>query len=271
MEVSVAAVTVTAAEPEMEPTDALTVALPTTIGNKTPLAFTVRMAGLELVHVAEAVRSCVLPSLKTPVAVRPEVNPNDRLNEAGVMLMDLRTAAVTVRFAEPATPFTVAETVVLPEARAVNCPAVPNVLLTLASRGLATLHCADAVTSCVLPSVKAAVAVKFASCPMAMVADAGVRDTETTCAGVTLMSRVAETLPLVPVMLASPATSALTKPLELTFATLGRDELQFNVEVTFCVLPSLNVAVAVSCWLVPTARLRVDGLIAMLESVAAVT
>jgi hypothetical protein len=64
---------------------------------------------------------------------------------------------------------------------------------------------------------------------------------------VTLMLKVAVTEPLVPVMVASPAARALTSPLELTFATVGADEVQFSVEVTFCVLPSLNVAVAVSC------------------------
>jgi hypothetical protein len=180
MDVSVAAVTVTLAEPEMEPTVALTVTFPAAIGNTIPLAFTVKRAGLELDHIAEAVKFCVLPSLNVPVAVRSDVNPSARLREEGVMAMEVRTAAVTVTVADPDTPLSVAETVVLPAAKPVNSPAVPNVLFMLASAGFATLHWTDAVTSCVVPSVKAAVALKFCDCPIASVTDAGVRDIDTT-------------------------------------------------------------------------------------------
>jgi hypothetical protein len=271
MELSVAAVTVTLAEPEMEPTVALTFTLPIAIGSTIPLAFTDKTAGFELDHVAEAVKFWVLPSLNTPVAVRPDVKPNARFSDTGVTLMEVRTAGLTVTLADPDTPLSEAETVVAPAATAVNCPFNPSVLLTVAKTGFAMLHCAEAVTSCVLPSVKAAVAPKFCDCPMARVTDGGVREIDTTDAGVTLMLRFAETEPLVPMIVASPAVRALTRPLALTFATAGADEVQFSEEVTFCVLPSLKAAVAVSCWLVPAARLKVDGLIVMLKSVADVT
>jgi hypothetical protein len=271
MEVSVAAVTVTLAVPDIEPTVAVTVTLPIAIGNTTPLAFTVTRAGFELDQATVAVKFCVLPSLKTPVAVSPDVKPKAKLNDDGVTVIEVRIAGLTVTLADPDTPFSVAEIVVLPAAKPVNCPAVPKVLLTVARTGFATLHWTDVVTFCVLPSVKAAVALKLCDCPIARVTDAGVIEIDTTCAGVTLMLKVADTAPLVPVIVASPAASALTRPLALTFATLGADDVQFSVEVTFCVLPSLNVAVAVSCWLVPAARLNVNGLMLMPSSVAAVT
>jgi hypothetical protein len=271
IEVSVAAVTVTLAEPEIEPTVAVTFALPTAIGSTTPPAFTDKTTGFELDQVAEAVKFCVLPSLNTPVAVRPDVRPNARLSDSGVTLMEVRTAGVTITFAEPDTPLSEAETVVAPAATAVNCPFNPSVLLTVARRGLDTLHCADAVTSCVLPSLKAAVALKSCDCPIASVADGGVREIDTIEAGVTLMLRVAVTEPLVPVIVASPGVRALTKPVALTFATAGADEVQLNDDDTFCVLPSLKVAVAVSCWFVPAAKDNVVGLIVMLSSVAEVT
>lgn len=93
----------------------------------------------------------------------------------------------------------------------------------------------------------------------------------TNCGGVTDMLRDTVTAPLVPVMVASPGAIAVTRPLALTLATLESVVAQVSVEVTSCALPSLNVAVAVSCWLVPAARLNVLGLMAMPCSVAAVT
>ena len=81
---------------------------------------------------------------------------------AGLTLIEVSTAALTVRLAVPETPFSEAETVVEPVATAVNSPAVPSELLMLASTGFVKLQCAEAVTSCDVPSVKDAVAVKFA-------------------------------------------------------------------------------------------------------------
>jgi hypothetical protein len=48
----------------------------------------------------------------------------------------------------------------------------------------------------------------------------------------------------------------------LTIAVDAADELQVTTEVTFCVLLSVNVPVAVNCWVAPRIMLGVCGLIA---------
>lgn len=149
--------------PVIEPTLAVTVALPSAIGSTIPVELTLRISGFEVVHPTVAVRSCVLPSVNTPVAVRPEDVPRARLKFAGPTVIEVSTAALTVKLADPDTPLSEAETLVAPVATPVNCPAVPSVLLIFANRGLVTLQCAEAVTSCVLPSLNDAVAVKLAS------------------------------------------------------------------------------------------------------------
>lgn len=47
----------------------------------------------------------------------------------------------------------------------------------------------------------------------------------------------------------------VAKPVALTAATDGFDELQVACVVTFCLLPSLKVPVAVNCCVVPAAIL----------------
>lgn len=73
--------------------------------------------------------------------------------------------------------------------------------------------------------------------------------------------RVAEPamLPYVAVIVAVPAATAVTIPLEpaalLTVATDGADEVHTTIDVTVFVLPSEKVPVAVNGWTAPTAML----------------
>ena len=53
------------------------------------------------------------------------------------------------------------------------------------------------------------------------------------------------------VIVALPGIAPVDKPVVLMPAIIGADELQFTKLVTFFVLPSVYVPVAVNCWLVP--------------------
>jgi hypothetical protein len=68
IEVNTAAVTVSVADPEIDPTFAIIVALPCARAVASP-PLTVAIAGFEEVHVAVLVRFCVVPLLNEPVAV----------------------------------------------------------------------------------------------------------------------------------------------------------------------------------------------------------
>ena len=62
----------------------------------------------------------------------------------------------------------------------------------------------------------------------------------------TVIATVAVAEPLVAVIVALPAATAVTIPAELTVATPEAELAKVDVDVTFCVLPSLYVPVTVS-------------------------
>ena len=68
-----------------------------------------------------------------PVAANCCEVPNVIVGLAGVIAMDTRTAGVTVRAAVPETELNVAVMVVVPAPRLLARPAVPAVLLTVAT------------------------------------------------------------------------------------------------------------------------------------------
>lgn len=74
---------------------------------------------------------------------------------------------------------------------------------------------------------------------------------ETKAAAVTVSDVEAEIVPDVAVMLATPIAAALASPWEplalLIVAIPVAEELQTTLPVTFCVVPSVNVPVAVNC------------------------
>ena len=69
MDCSVAGPTLSVPEPEIDPTDAVMVELPTATAPASPVLLMLAIVPSEEVHVATVVRSCVVLSLKVPVAV----------------------------------------------------------------------------------------------------------------------------------------------------------------------------------------------------------
>jgi hypothetical protein len=68
-----------------------------------------------------------------------------------------------------------------------------------------------------------------------------------------------------------PVAKVVAKPVALMVATDGVAELHITLAVRFCVLLSLNVPVAVNCWVNPLATDRLAGVTAIDCSVAALT
>ena len=73
-------------------------------------------------HCTVLVTSCVLPSVKVPVAVNCWVTPNGMLATAGVIANETNTAGVILKVVDPVTFPEVAVTPVLPTARLVASP-----------------------------------------------------------------------------------------------------------------------------------------------------
>jgi len=150
----VAAVTVMVAVPVVVPDVAVIVAVPTFTPVTTPLALTVATVASLEVHVAVAVTSCVVKLLKMPVAVRGVVPVTVTLAVPGVTVIELSTAAVTVRlavpdFGEPAPVLTVAVRVTGPPA----FTAVARPAATVAIVASLVVQVAVAVTSAVVLSL----------------------------------------------------------------------------------------------------------------------
>src|ERR1700691_6712481 len=108
-----------------------------------------------------------------------------------------------------------------------------------------------------------------------MVAVGGVIAIDTSAAVVTVSWVEALTVPEVAVTLAEPTPTLCARPtvlgvlLIVAVETVSEDHVA--VLVRFCVLPSVNVPVAVNCCVVPSAIDGAAGVTAMETSVAAVT
>jgi hypothetical protein len=96
---------------------------------------------------------------------------------------------------------------------------------------------------------------------------------EVICAtGATTVSVVLAEIPFnVAPMLVIPAAAAVARPDKLIAAVAGVPELHVALVVTFCVLPSLYVPVAVNCRVAPVTSVGFAGVTAIDCSVAAVT
>jgi len=136
-------------------------------------------------------------------------------------------------------------------------------------------HVTTGVTSCTLPSVYVPCAVNCWPVPSAIVGVCGLIAIDTSAAGLTTSGTVAltppELIPIivvpVPSVLASPAVTAVL----LIVATVATVELQCPNCVTSCIVPSVNVPIAVNCCVMPKGIVDPAGLIAIDTSTAAVT
>lgn len=104
------------------------------------------------VQLTSAVRFCVEPSLKLPVAVKRCEVPSGMLGLAGVIVIESRVALVTVSVAIPTCPANSAVIVAVPAAFPVARPLFPPLSFTVATDAGDDVHNADCVRSCVLPS-----------------------------------------------------------------------------------------------------------------------
>jgi len=150
--------------------------------------------------------------------------------------MDTSVAELKVRVAAPEVLPEAAVIVAVPAATGVTCPLEPAALLIVATDAFDELHVTDVVMSCVLLSEKVPVAVSCSVVLRAMTEVAGVTAIDTRVAELTVRVvepvRVAEPemLPEVAVIVAVPAATGVTCPLEpaalLIVATDVADELQ---------------------------------------------
>ncbi len=168
--------------------------------------------------------------------------PSGILVLAGVIKMDTSVAGVTVSIVDADTFPDDAVIVVDPGANDAAWPREPAALLTDATATFDELQVADAVRSCVEPSEKVPVAVNCCAVLDAIFALAGVIETDTSVAGVTVSAVDPDTPPDAAVMIVAPAAEEVTRPLEpaalLTTATAEADEVQAAAAVRSRVVPS---------------------------------
>ena len=130
-----------------------------------------------------------------------------------------------------------------PIATAVSKP----VLLTVAAAVLEELQTAELVKFCVLLSLKVPVAVSCSVVPRITELLGAVMVIDCSVAAVTASARAFEATPAcVAVIFVEPTPVPVARPLLLIVAAAVFDEFQVAVLLTFWVLPSLNVPVAVN-------------------------
>lgn len=162
MESNSAGVTVRSVAPETEPEVAVTVVVPIPVLVARPLLprllLTTATAVFAELQVTEVVRSCVLPSVKVPVAANCCLMPSAIEAWVGVTVRETRAAGATLSMVEPLTEPEVAVMVEVPCVTLVAKPWLPAELLTVATLTSEEAQVAEEVRSCVVPSLKVPVA-----------------------------------------------------------------------------------------------------------------
>jgi hypothetical protein len=195
--------------------------------------FMVAAAGFEEPHRTESVRSCVLLSLKVPVAVNCFVVPTAMLELAGVIATDTNVALLTLSEAVPVTEPEVALIVADPAPTEVASPEA----LTVTVPGADDDHVTD-VKSWVLPSSKVPTALNCWVVPRAIEAVPGITSIEIRFAGTTVRVVVSLWDPTVAVIVVCPAPAVVACPEPFTLATEVEDELHVTPLTRSCVDPS---------------------------------
>ena len=239
MDTSVAGVTVSAVDPDTLPDAASIVVKPADTEVARPLEpAALLMAATEKVdelHIAAAVRSCVVLSEYIPVAVNCRVVPRAIDGFSGVTAMDTSAAGVIVSAVEHKTLPIVAVIVVRPVAAEVAKPREPAALLTVATPPSEEFQVTNAVRSCVVLSEYVPVAVSCCAVPSAKLGLAGFIDRDTSVAAVMVSAVESDTLPTVAVIVVRPVAAEVARPLEpdmlLTVAASAAEEFQIAVAV----------------------------------------
>jgi len=189
--------------------------------------------------------------------VNCRVTPFATLALAGVTPIDTSTAGVTVRITLPDTPPLLAETVVSPMPAVRARPIEPAALLIVATPVFVEDQVTCVVRSCVELSEKTPVAVNCRVIPFATLGFAGVTPIDTSTAGVTVNVVLPVTPPLLAETVVLPTPVVVAKPFEpaplLMIAAPVLDEDHVTSAVTSLRLPSVNIAVAANCAVVPAA------------------
>lgn len=134
----------------------------------------VAMAMLDDVHVASNVMSFVVRSLNVPVAMNCLSVVLGIMGFAGVIAIEDRVAADTVKVVLPETPLSEAVMVLLPVVRLVARPCVPVEFEMVATLEALDVQVTKFVISCVVASEYVPVAVNCCNVPLAMVGVFGV-------------------------------------------------------------------------------------------------
>jgi len=140
---------------------------------------------------------------------------------AGVTVIDVRVAELTVKAVDPMTPLNVAEIFVVPAATPVATPR-PE---TVATAVLSDAHVDSRFTVCVLESLNVPVAVNESLVNGGMVRPAGVKEMDTIVALVTVKVTALLTGPRVAVIVAVPGVRPFANPTPFTLATLVLDDV----------------------------------------------
>jgi hypothetical protein len=234
------------------------------------------VATVEL-HCPDCVKFCVVPSVYVPVAANCCVIPSGIVAVVGLIAIDSSAAAVTVSNVDPLIVPDAAAAVIfaVPTPTLLATPCIPAALLIVAVVGVSELHVTVLVMFCVLPSVNVPVAVNACVVPSAIAGVAGATAIDTNAAALTVSVVEPLIVPIVAVIFAVPVPTLLATPCApaalLIVATVGVSELQLTVLVRFCVLPSVNVPVAVNACVVPSGIVGIAGVTAIDTSAAGVT
>ncbi len=143
--------------PLIEPEAAVMVTVPRFEAVAMPLTVIDTMLFFDELQVTVPVMICVVPSENVPVAVNCCNVPRGIDAFAGVTAIETRVALVTVRIALEEMLPELAVIVEVPAAIPIASPGTPFTLM-LATELFPEVHCTDAVTFCVLPSVKVPIA-----------------------------------------------------------------------------------------------------------------
>ena len=120
-------------------------------------------------------------------------------------------------------------------------------MLRLIAAGLEELQTAELVTFCVLPSLIVPVDVSCSLEPIASDGLVPVTAIDCNVDAVTVSGKLLEVIWLcVAVTLLEPVAPPVARPVALIFTAEGLELVQVAVFVRFCVLPSVNVPVAVN-------------------------
>jgi hypothetical protein len=198
-------------------------------------------------HVTTVVKSGVLPSVYVPVAVNCSAVPSAIVGLCGLIAIDTSAAGFTANVTVPVIVPELIPIVVVPVPSVLASPAVPTVLLIVATLAAVELQCPLCVRSWVVPSVNVPVAVNCCVVPSATVEVCGLIAIDTNAAAVTVISVVPLIAPEVAVMFAVPMPTLCASPVLFTVAVETVSDVHIAVLVRFCVLPSVNVPVAVNC------------------------